>query len=121
MAPSRGTLFCQRALRQAILVFDMPGFKRLALRRGAPCSNAAEILPQCDQRAEQKQKAPKIGAICRKYNFGQRRETKAASLQALDSQALETEVRNVAIPYGDAGAGHQQAVNDGHQAAEYSG
>jgi hypothetical protein len=45
---------------------------------------------------------------------------KAATLQTLDSQALKTEVRKVAVPYGDAGAGHQQAVNDGHQAAEYS-
>ena len=46
------------------------------------------------------------------------RETKAGFLKALDSQGLETEVRKVAVADGDARAGHQQAVDGGHQAAE---
>jgi hypothetical protein len=65
--------------------------------------------------------APKIGAIRRKYDFVQPLETKEAISQTSDSQALETEVRQVAVARCDAGAGHQQAVDGRHQAAEQSG
>jgi hypothetical protein len=69
----------------------------------------------------QKNGPEKIGAIRRKYDFGQRSETKNVILQTLDSQASETEIGKVAIAHRDAGASHQQAIDDRHQAAEYSG
>jgi hypothetical protein len=65
--------------------------------------------------------APKIGAIRQKYYFAGSRKKKNAIAQMSDSQALETEVGQVAITRRDAGAGHQQAINRGHQAAEQSG
>ena len=69
-------------------------------------------------REDAKKMAPKIGAIGRKLNVGCGTETKAGFLKALDSQGLETEVRKVTIADGDARAGHQQAVDRRHQAAE---
>jgi hypothetical protein len=71
--------------------------------------------------ASQKNGPGKTGAIRRKYDFGRRSETKDVVLQTLDSQASETEIGKVAIAHRDAGASHQQAINDRHQAAEYSG
>ena len=65
--------------------------------------------------------APKIGAIRRKSYFVRPLETKEAILQTLDSQALKTEVGKVAIAGRDTCAGHQQAIDGDHQAAEKSG
>src|SRR5882757_1754579 len=69
----------------------------------------------------QKNGPGKTGAVRRKYDFGQRYETKNVILQTLDSQASETEIGKVAIAHRDAGASHQQAIDGRHQAAEYSG
>jgi hypothetical protein len=72
-------------------------------------------------KAREKNGPGKTGAIRRKYDFGRRSETKDVVLQTLDSQASETEIGKVAIAHRDAGASHQQAIDDRHQAAEYSG
>jgi hypothetical protein len=68
--------------------------------------------------AQQIKMAPKIEAIRRKSNFIWRWQAKAALPQTLYRLASETEAGQVAIAVGDAGAGHQQPVNGGHQAGE---
>src|ERR1700704_1501892 len=62
--------------------------------------------------------APKIGAIRQKLNFIWHSEAKAARPQTLYPLASETEVGQVAVAVGDAGTGHQQAVDRGHDAGE---
>src|SRR5258708_3669012 len=101
----------------AILVFDMPRFKRLETQSHAPCSNAADVSALALREAATQKNGPKIGAIRRKYYFAEPLETKEAIAQTSDSRALETEVRQVAVTRCDAGTGHQQAVDGRHQAA----
>src|SRR5882757_10432869 len=62
--------------------------------------------------------APKIGAIRQKSNFIWHSGAKVARPQTLYPLASETEVGQVAVAVGDAGAGHQQAVDRGHHAGE---
>ena len=65
--------------------------------------------------------APKIGAIRRKQRFRRGAETKRAISPTLDLQGSEPGIGQVAVAYRDAGAGHQQAVEDGHESANEAG
>lgn len=63
--------------------------------------------------------APKFGAIVWEEPIRQGRT--AARLQSIGITALEPEMGEVAIANGNAGAGHQQAVDGSHQAGEQAG
>jgi hypothetical protein len=48
-------------------------------------------------------------------------ETKEAISQTLDSQASKPGIGQVAVAYRNAGAGHQQPIDGGHDPAEQGG
>jgi hypothetical protein len=68
-----------------------------------------------------KKMAPKPGPFIQNSVFRPRPETKETIAETLDLQASKPGIGLVAIADRDPGAGHQKAVDGGHQAAQEAG
>ena len=97
----------------------MPERKRLiGSGRGAAQYVADVALISRLSAARIKNGPEKLGPFVRSIKPGNTQRKRVAALEVFNLRASEAEIGKISVADGGAGAGHQQAVNGGHQAAE---